>query len=241
MNGRQGQSNAVRCVGSQPRGLGPTCGRSARSRQHRLDGRPSRHGGGAGGLAHAQQKASCGPEHCARAARFRPMSTVRPGSPMQAGADVVELLEVAVLDAQIAALAGAALDLDLEPQRIRQVLLEGVRVGVLVARRAASDSAAPRRRSLACTSASTSRTLRSCATICRRQRFGIVASDQRAGVAGGQLAFLDQRAAPAPAASAGAACWRDGCGSCRSPRPAAPACSRSCSISSCSRSPPRSR
>src|SRR5581483_4584821 len=40
--------------------------------------------------------------------------------------------EVAVLDAQRPALPGARLDLHLEAERVRQVLLEGTRVGVLV-------------------------------------------------------------------------------------------------------------
>src|SRR5204862_5832652 len=50
----------------------------------------------------------------------------------EAGADVIELVEVAVFDAQGTALAGPRLDLHLEAERIRQVLLEGARIGILV-------------------------------------------------------------------------------------------------------------
>src|SRR5262249_15582900 len=54
----------------------------------------------------------------------------------QAVADVVELLVVAVLDGEVAGLAGAAPHLDLQAQRIPEVLLERQRIGVLLPREA---------------------------------------------------------------------------------------------------------
>src|SRR5262249_53937537 len=68
----------------------------------------------------------------------------------QAVADVVELLVVAVLDGEVAGLAGAAPHLDLQAQRIREVLLERQRIGVLLRRMAGLQGvAAPRRAALA--------------------------------------------------------------------------------------------
>src|SRR5262245_21806843 len=62
--------------------------------------------------------------------RQRP--AVLPPSAHQAAADVVELVEIAVANGQGTALAGPWLDLDLEPQDVAKVLLEGSRVGILV-------------------------------------------------------------------------------------------------------------
>src|SRR5215471_1900105 len=48
-------------------------------------------------------------------------------------ADVVELVEVSIPDAQGSALARAGLDLNLKAQRVRQILLKGTGIGILVA------------------------------------------------------------------------------------------------------------
>src|SRR5438552_8329071 len=110
----------------------------------------------------------------------------------EAGADVVELVEVAVPDAQGAALAGARLDLHLEAERIAQVLLEGARVGVLVVNH---PTARPGRGAAALLGlydglhgAHVEILLDDAAS----ERIGVVAPDQRARMALGQAAVLQQ-------------------------------------------------
>ena len=134
----------------------------------------------------------------------------------------VELLEVAVADLDGAA-GIAMIDADREPERVADALLQRDRVGIL-------RLAAARLLRLALRHA-----------FDMRQRLGLADveaflddalgggerighADQRAGMAGRQLARARYRPAPRPAAWSAASCWRHGCGSCRRSWRSLPGC-----------------
>src|SRR5262245_26298267 len=103
----------------------------------------------------------------------------------QAGADVVELVEIPVADRQSAALARSRPDLDLEPQHVSKILFEGARIGILVRRAPTGAGAAIITLALALHQGLDGAHVQILRDDFLRKCFGILTADQGPSVAGG--------------------------------------------------------
>src|SRR6185295_5135648 len=97
--------------------------------------------------------------------------------------DIVELIEIAVADGQSPALARSRLDLDLKPQDVGQILLEGARVGILVGRPPSRPGAAITALALALYQGLDGAHVQVLRHDLLCERFGILAANQRPRVA----------------------------------------------------------
>ena len=169
------------------------------------------------------------PDHGARKRRTRQLTAPQRCAP--AAARRRRAARASCTRMRTLAAAAAMLDLDREPERVGETLFQ---------RDACRDPCGPGSSTLPFlppASLCSWRTRLDLADIepladdLVRQLFRVRLADQRAGMAGGELARSGYRPSPCRAASAAAACSRHGCGSCRRSGRYRPGCADTASIS----------